>query len=274
MTARCSLVDMGTRGGAGEIALTFLGTGASGGTPGRGRSRRRESSLLVDDGETRLLLDVTRDFAAQATLLDGAPTAALLTHAHRDAAGGLPLLAAWAAARGLAMPPVVAGAAAAATVQARHRRLRVPWLAAAPGETRRIGRFRVTPLEVPHARDARFPTFAWRIARGSLAVVYASDVARLTPSLRALARGAALLAIDGAMWGRPFFPHLTIDAELPRLCRWPVGAIVLTQIGRTAPPHARLARLVAALCPRALPAWDGLRLALTSAPARPTVSHR
>jgi hypothetical protein len=66
------------------------------------------------------------------------------------------------------------------------------------------------------------------------------------------------------MWGRPLFSHLQIDRELPRLCRWPVERIVLTQIGRTAPPHAELRRRVAALCPRAIPAWDGLRLPLAA----------
>lgn len=50
--------------------------------------------------------------------------------------------------------------------------------------------------------------------------------------------------------------------ELPTLCRWPVALILLTQIGRSAPPHRRLEREVAALCPRAAPAWDGLTLDL------------
>jgi hypothetical protein len=87
-------------------------------------------------------------------------------------------------------------------------------------------------------------------------------VARLEPPLARLSRGADLLVVDGAMWGRTLFSHLTIDRELPGLCRWPVERILLTQIGRTAPAHARLAREVAALCPRAAPAWDGMRLGL------------
>jgi phosphoribosyl 1,2-cyclic phosphodiesterase len=46
------------------LRLVFLGTGASGGTPGSGRSERRESSLLIEDGGS-ILLDVTRDFIQQ-----------------------------------------------------------------------------------------------------------------------------------------------------------------------------------------------------------------
>jgi hypothetical protein len=116
----------------------------------------------------------------------------------------------------------------------------------------------VTPVEVPHAREARFRTYAWRLEAGGAAVVYASDVGRLEPALRRLARDAGLLVIDGAMWKRSLFAHLTADRALPELCGWPVRRILLTQIGRTAPRHEELERAVAALCPRAAPAWDGL----------------
>jgi hypothetical protein len=39
------------------------------------------------------------------------------------------------------------------------------------------------------------------------------------------------------MWGRTLFSHLTIDRELPVLCGWRVGRILLTQVGKTAAPH-------------------------------------
>jgi hypothetical protein len=66
--------------------------------------------------------------------------------------------------------------------------------------------------------------------------------------------------IDAAMWGRQLFSHLTIDRELPRLCEWPVERLLLTQIGRTLPPHRQLVREASRLCPKALPAYDGLSL--------------
>lgn len=93
-------------------------------------------------------------------------------------------------------------------------------------------------------------------------VVYASDLACLTDRLRRLAGDATLVVIDGAMWCRGLFTHLTVDAAPPDLCRWPVGRIALTQIARSAPPHEQLARDVHAPCARAFPACDGLRLAL------------
>src|SRR5665213_1383848 len=63
------------------MRILFLGTGASGGTPGYGRSRRLESSLLVSDA-IELLVDVTRHFAVQAERV-GRIDAILLTHGHR-----------------------------------------------------------------------------------------------------------------------------------------------------------------------------------------------
>jgi hypothetical protein len=59
------------------------------------------------------------------------------------------------------------------------------------------------------------------------------------------------LVIDGAMWQRRLFSHLTIDRELATLCNWPVGRILLTQIGRTAPPHEQLEGAVRHMCPKA-----------------------
>ncbi len=245
------------------MVLTFLGTGASGGTPGRGRSQRRESSMLVEAEGARLLVDVTRDFAVQSRRLGGPLDGVLLTHAHRDASGGLPLLDRWQAQRRGRPLPVLASAETIAAARARYRRLpHLELVAVATGRRTRVGSLRVTPLLVPHARDPRHPTYAWRIG-GDGTVVYASDVARLEPALRRFARGADVLVIDGAMWGRPLFTHLQIDRELPLLCGWPVARIVLTQIGRTAPPHEALRRRVAELCPRAIAAYDGSRVRVT-----------
>jgi phosphoribosyl 1,2-cyclic phosphodiesterase len=242
------------------LRLRFLGTGASGGTAGRGRSRRRESSLLVAARDTRLLLDVTRHFGEQSPALERLD-AALLTHAHRDACGGMAAMRAWWRERSVEPLPVYASAETIAGVRRRFRRLdHCRFVAVRAGPTRRIGDLTVRAVTVPHARERHFPTFAWRLEAGERSVVYASDVARLTPELERLASGAEVLVIDGAMWGRQLFSHLTIDRELTRLCRWDVDRILLTQIGSTAPPHERLMQAVSRLCERAAPAFDGLEM--------------
>jgi ribonuclease BN (tRNA processing enzyme) len=117
---------------------------------------------------------------------------------------------------------------------------------------------------VPHATP-QYPTYAWKLQIGAATIVYASDVARLTARLRRFCRGASLLIIDGAMWKRKLFSHLTIDEALPVLATWDVRAIVVTQIGRGAPAHAALARQIHRLCARARPAYDGMRLVLDAA---------
>jgi ribonuclease BN (tRNA processing enzyme) len=238
------------------VRLRFLGTGASGGTPGSGRSARRESSALVG-AEVRVLLDVPRH-----TVQDGGAgelDAVLLTHAHRDAAGGLARLAAARRASDAGPLRVLVGPGTAVILRRRVRRLEPLQLTEVrPGTGASVGPLAVAALGVPHARDV--PTVAWRLSAGGRTLVYASDVAELTAELERFCRGASLLVIDGAMWRRRLYTHLTIDRELPRLCGWSAERIVLTQIGRTAPPHERLARAVAELCPRAGAAYDGLEL--------------
>jgi phosphoribosyl 1,2-cyclic phosphodiesterase len=241
-----------------QMRVRFLGTGASGGTPGPGRSARRESSLLISDGSV-VLIDVTRDFSDQARWVEQVD-GVLLTHGHRDAIGGLPQLARWWLHRGERNPiDVFMSAATAAVIKARYKRLEHCRLhVVRAGRRLAIGGLTVSALSVPHAREARFETYAWRIEAEDRAVVYASDVARLTPELKRFSAGATMLILDGAMWQRRLFSHLTIDDSLPEVCSWSVGAILLTQIGRTAPPHSRLQRQVAALCSKARPAHDGL----------------
>lgn len=242
--------------------LMFLGTGASGGTPGCGRSRRRESSLVARTAEGTVLMDATRDLPSQAEDLDRLD-AVLLTHAHRDACGGIPALRRWLGTCNAGPVAVLASRATITVLQERYARLdHCEFIPIDSEQTERVGDWHATPLEVPHAYNARFPTYAWRLSEAGSTFVYASDVAELTADLQRFSTGASLLVIDGAMYGRSIFSHLRIETALPVLCRWRVERILLTQIGRTAPPHAELERETARICPHARPAYDGMEVKL------------
>ncbi len=239
--------------------LRFLGTGASGGTPGRGRSGRMESSAVVEADRT-VLLDVTRDFDRQSGALDDRLEAILLTHAHRDASGGVGAkLRRWWQGRGLDPIRVLAHPQTLGHLRRRHRRLdHLELVPVSPGQRRQVDRWTVDALEVPHGTEAGFPTYAWRLRADETTLVYASDVAETTASLRRFASRADPLVVDGAMYRRGRLNHLRIDEDLPVICDWPVGRILLTQIGRSAPPHPRLVEVAAGLCSRAEPAYDGM----------------
>ncbi len=211
----------------------------------------------------RILIDVTRDFAAQ---VRGArsPDVVLLTHAHRDACGGLPELERRLASGRPREVTVLAGDETIRRVRKRHRRLdHLRFVAVGPGASRRWRGWRISALQVPHARDCS--TFAWKLARPGLTLVYASDVARLTAGLRSFSAGADLLVIDGAMWRGAIFSHLSIPSAWPVLAGWPVRRLLLTQIGRSTPPHAALDRWLRARCPRGGAAHDGLTLRFPAA---------
>lgn len=247
----------------GEVILRFLGTGPAGGRPGRGRSHRTESSLLVTAGECAILIDVTRDFALQARSIDRVHLV-LVTHPHRDAAGGLPQLERWLAARGSRVPLLTARATAR-TVRARHPRLDHLDVSAVP-----IGRpvsrcgWQVSALAVPHAADCT--TLAWRLDRARCSIVYASDVAHLTPAFARFCARADLLVIDGAMWGRSLFTHLRIEDTLPVVASWPIGRVLFTQLGRSTPSHDRLDAWLNHRVRFAGAAYDGMELVCRARP--------
>ena len=190
----------------GFVHLRSLGTGASGGTPGEERFRRQGDSLLISNGAV-LLEDVTRDFSVQASHLDRID-GILMTHVHRDAVGGLQQLHRWWLRHGDQDPiDLFLNEATAEVVRSRYKRLDDCRLHLMPASRRLgLGAFTICAIAVPHPRESRFETQAWRFCCEDRSLVYASDVAYLTPELEHFCAGATVLILDGAMSRRRLSP--------------------------------------------------------------------
>ncbi len=256
------------------MELLFLGTGPAEAIPRMGhtdalcrdalkpqsKSRRLRSAAVLRFRETSILIDAGPDIGYQLAShrvqhLD----AALLTHAHLDAGGGLKMLADWASASGRILPVY--------TEPATQKRYGIfsslEYRFVKPGATAKIGRLSVRFLRVRHSLQPGFPTLGFRIGK----LAYASDVASIpAPTLKQL-QGVRTFVLDAAFWfGQKYRGHLTPDTSL-KYAQWlGVEHLVLTQTGHTYPPHLEAERLLKAYAKEHAPhlkislAHDGLRL--------------
>ncbi len=252
----------------------FLGTGPAEAIPRIGhsdalcrdamkahsKSRRLRSAALVRSGETAVLIDAGPDIGYQlASHRIQKIDAALLTHAHLDAAGGLRALSDWAASRGVILPVY--------TEHATFRRYGgfsgLEYRYVKSGATAKIGTVSARFLRVRHSLNAGFPTFGFRIGK----FAYASDVASIpAPTLKQL-QGVRTLVLDAAFWfEQRYRGHLTPDKSL-RYAQWlGVEHLVLTQTGHTYPPHHEAEAFLKHYARSRAPqlklslAYDGMRL--------------
>lgn len=166
------------------LKLTFLGT--RGEIDLRSRRHRRHSSLLVWQGDARIMIDCGADWLDRLTAV--APTAIVLTHAHRDHAWGL--------AKG-APCPVYATRETLNLLRRypiRDRRI-VP-----PGRTMAIKGVRFTAYPVQHS--IRAPAVGYRVSAEAGSLFYLPDVAWL-PNASDVLREIDIYIGDGATVTRP-----------------------------------------------------------------------
>ena len=245
----------------------FLGTGPSGGVPGKGRSRRKESSALLQYKGKTILIDITSFFNEQRRLLSTVPDAILITHGHRDATSGIAQLGRWLRGKNIDTPiPLYTHRETIARIKEKYKRL--DFLSFHPlvpfRKTKLIGDIKVLPLSVFHAlREKRYPTFGYKFFLPSgKKLVYISDTSGWSKKVQKEIKGVDIIILDGAMWGRPMFSHLDMKLITPEAKDWKVGRLIFTQIGKTAPPHEKLKSELKNLWPRAEPAFDGMKISL------------
>lgn len=245
--------------------VIFLGTGPAGGVKRKGRSRRLESSALLKTGSGCILIDISRNFKSQAKSID-CLNAVVVTHAHKDAVGGFAELTKWLKRhRQRGRTNKITLYALKETIKKIQKNFQqsdyVDLASVKPYQKFQLLGLTVVLFSVKHSIQRGFPTAGYKfIFPDGFSLVYASDAGGWSRKAEKIMKSADVLIIDGAMWGKKIIAHLDIKEILPKLCRWPVKKIIFTQIGKTAPSHTVLTQKIKKICPKALPAYDGLIL--------------
>ncbi|MEO6433971.1 MAG: MBL fold metallo-hydrolase [Sphingomicrobium sp.] len=255
------------------MKLRILGCGTSTGVPKIGndwgqcdpaepRNRRMRSSILVSEGDTRILVDCGPDLRNQ--LLDagvGRISALIVTHDHGDHVHGLDDLRPIAA--NLAAPvPIYAREVTLAGLKHRfayafaQRDFYRPIVRGHElGQDAMFGPIATRFVDQPHGKIS---TLGMRFEHERNSIGYAIDFNEFTDDMRALYEDADILVID-CLTRQKHPTHAHLDAALgwARDCR--VGQLYLTHMGN----GLDYATLVAELPDWAAPAHDGLEVELS-----------
>jgi len=258
------------------MKITVLGCGGSGGvpladgTPGGNwgvcdpdnpRNRRRRVSILVEQGDTTLLVDTGPDIRAQ--LLDSGPErveAVLFTHSHADHCHGLDELRSMATARGGPIDAYMDRPTRAALTQrfdyafaSSHtpNGFYKPILNDIPIEGPvEIGGVRVVPFVQQHGRET---SLGYRFGDAA----YSTDVTELDEAAFSALDGVKLWILD-CLRERPHPTHSHLEQSLEWIARVGPARAVLTHMN-----HQIDYKHLESLCPPGVePAYDGMVLEL------------
>ena len=248
----------------------ILGSGTSSGVPRIGndwgvcdpaepRNRRLRSSLLVEHGDTRILIDTSPDMREQLLAANVAAVDAVIwTHDHADHCHGIDDLRQVYHARGAP----VTGYARANTLATLTDRFSYaftgrhgypPTIAASElPDQLRIGEIDIKTVDQPHGS---IHSVGLRFEAGGNVIGYATDFHALTPEMAALYRHLDIWIVDALRRA----PHPT-HPDLPTVLSW---------IEQLSPKRAALvhmdhtmdyAALLAELPPGVEPGYDGMIL--------------
>ncbi|MBR6182172.1 MAG: MBL fold metallo-hydrolase [Prevotella sp.] len=205
------------------MKLTILGSGTSGGVPGVGCScevcqskdkydKRLRSSALLEEGETRLLIDCGPDFRQQIMGFDFKPIdAVLLTHYHFDHVAGIDDI------RPFCVFGPVNFYADKKTVKALHDTIPycfaenpypgVPLLnlqEITPHVPLQVGNITIIPFVVMHGK---LPIMAFRIGK----LAYITDMKTIEPEEMEYLNGVETLVVNALKKNKPHHSHQSLE---------------------------------------------------------------
>jgi phosphoribosyl 1,2-cyclic phosphate phosphodiesterase len=249
------------------MILRFLGTGTSYGVPfvacdcpvctsDDPRDQRLRCSVLVESGDTRILIDTGPDLRRQ-LLTAGVSyiSAVLWTHAHNDHIIGLDDLRPVSDRQGY-----IPGYANEDTLANLHRIFDYalatgrehggfPRIEAHPihaGQVLQLGDLTVTPLEVFHGQRS---ILSYKFEADGASLVYATDCSCIPEESRAAMRGCDVFVIDALRY-RPHPTHFSVEQALAEIEEVHPGRAYFTHLAHdlghaatesTLPPHIRVA---------------------------------
>lgn len=271
-----------------SIKLTILGSGPAIAIPRPGhrdrtcrearkpgsRSRRMRSSILIEYRGRDILIDVGPDILKQLELAKiKKPDAALLTHAHSDAAGGVDDLALFLRETKDKPLPLYAEAAVlrrvtkiSALFHARPKTIlkTVSPQTIHPYRPTSLFGLKVVPLKVEHALTPGFPTVGYLFPKK---FAYISDFASIPPRSLKLLKKINVLFLDAAMWfGTKMAAHQNAAQAIDLGRQLGVKKVYLTQIGHNYPPHEIAQKEINNYCRKnkikfpVILAYDGLKI--------------
>lgn len=254
------------------MKLRILGCGTSFGVPRIGndwgacdpqeqRNRRTRSSILVESGGKRLLVDCGPDLREQLLAAGaGRLDAVIVTHDHADHCHGIDELRAIAQATGGPVP-LYARADVLERLERRfgyifssssiYRQVAQP---VALGGELAFGASTIRFADQPHGGIS---SLGLRIDEGSRSAVYAIDFNEMTDEMKALYEGCEVLVAD-CLSRRPHPTHSHLDAVLRWAEELGVGALYLSHLNNSMDYRT----LVGELPAWAAPAHDGLEIEL------------
>lgn len=254
------------------MRLHFLGTGTSFGVPvigcvcatcrsGDPRDRRTRHSVLLEDGERRLLVDTPPEMRLQLVRAGiGRVDAVWYTHFHADHTHGVDDLRVFSV-RDRRPIPVYGSEATIGVLSRKFEYVFDPGIKALEGTTkpeadltalrpfepREVAGFPMLPLPVPHG-----PVEVLGFRVGELG--YITDAKRLPARTREALRGVRVLVLNALWYGNPHPTHFTVEEAVEAALDLGAERTYLTHLSH----RVGHAELLSRLPPGILPAHDGL----------------